>query len=83
MEEKYTGSDESMDCIFKDLRSPLMRRSNHICGFFKMQRNLSLIVFDDGVVWTLDSEDNRGVIQKSRLKMPFEKAVTVFYESEH
>ena len=83
MEETYTGSDEGMNCAFKNLRSPLMRRSNHICGFFKMHRNVSLVVFDDGVVWTLDSEDNKGVIHKQKLKLPFEKAVDVFFECEH
>jgi hypothetical protein len=48
-----------------------------------MLRNLSLIIFEDGVVWHLDNEDNRGVVSKYRLKLPFEKVVTVLYEEEH
>ena len=83
MEQEYTGSDDSIKCKYKDLQSPLMRRNSHICGFFKILRNLSLIIFEDGVVWHLDNEDNRGVVSKYRLKLPFKKVVTVLYEEEH
>ena len=77
MEPIYTGNDDSLKCYFKDLESPLMRRPNHICGFFKMNRNISLIIFDDGIVWLLDNEDNKGIVMKSHLKLPFDKVVTV------
>jgi len=29
-----------------------------------MRRNESIVVFEDGVVWTLDSENNNGVTNR-------------------
>jgi hypothetical protein len=46
-----------------------------------LQRSLSLIIFEDGDVWTLDSEDNKGIVRKYKLKLPFKKATSVLYES--
>jgi len=42
-----------------------------------MHRNTSLIIFDDGKVWLLDNEDNKGIVMKFNLKLPFDKVVNV------
>lgn len=66
----------------KDLKNPFQSKNNHICGFFKIGHNQSLIAFDDGVVWTLDNEDNNGIVLKYKLKLPFKKATSVLFNFE-
>ena len=78
IEEKQHGN-ATKTAYIKELKNPFQRRNNHICGFFKIGHNHSLIAFDDGVVWTLDNEDNKGIVLNYRLKLPFKKATVVLF----
>jgi len=80
MDEKYTGQDDPMRCYLKELVKPMNKRNFHICGFFHFYRNISYIVFEDGVVWTFNNENNAGIVHKCKLKMPFEKVCVCFFE---
>ena len=82
MDEKSHGVDEEMPCYYKELKNPMVQRNFRICGFFQKLRNESIVVFEDGVVWTLDSENNNGVTSKGKLKLPFESATNLFHETE-
>jgi hypothetical protein len=78
MKEKLTLIDQ-LTAYIKELKKPFYMRPNPICGFFKIGHNLSLIVFEDGLILTMDNEDNKGIVGKNRLKLPFKKATSVLF----
>ena len=82
MEDKFTGNDESLRVYKKDLISPFKKRDAHIIGFFRVEKSTSLIIFGDGVIWMLDSENNNGITKRFQLKFPFEKATSCLFEAE-
>jgi hypothetical protein len=61
MENRFKENDESLQVYKKDLISPFRRRDAHIIGFFRVEKSTSIIIFGDGVIWMLDSENNKGI----------------------
>ena len=59
------------------------KRNFHVVGFMHQHRNISLIVFEDGVIWSLDNENNAGIIHKCKLKMPFDRVAVCLFEPWH
>lgn len=82
METKFNTNDESLLVYKKDLNSPFRRRDAHIIGFFRVEKSTSFIIFGDGVIWMLDSENNNGITKRFQLKFPFEKVTSCLFEPE-
>jgi hypothetical protein len=52
----------------------MIKRNVRVLGLFHRKRSLVFVVFEDGVVLTLDCGNNAGVEKRVKLKMPFSRA---------
>lgn len=83
MEESFTGEDTALKVFYKDLKAPLRRRKANIIGFFRLEKSTSIMIFEDGMVWKLDSEQDTGILKHYMLKLPFAKSTECLFEAEH
>jgi hypothetical protein len=52
-----------------------------VLGLFLLKQSVFFIVFEDGVVWTMDSENNKGITKEASLKLPFVRATRAQYDT--
>jgi len=71
-----------LECTHRKQSNPLAMRNEHIMSFLKLERSLALIVFDDGVIWHYDNDQNKGKIAEHHLTLPF-KVTQVVFEAQH
>ena len=55
-------------------------RDGLMIGYFRKEKSVGYVIFEDGVVWTFDSE-KATVLKEEQLRLPFAKAHSVHYEA--
>lgn len=67
-------------CHYKDLEVPLKFKTQHVVGFFLMEKSVFMMVFDDGVVWRIMNDKNKGIIDEHELKLNFKVVTHVMFD---
>jgi hypothetical protein len=67
-------------CYYKDLEVPLKFKIQHIVGFFLMEKSVFMMVFDDGTVWRVMNDKNKGIMDEYELKLNFKVVIHVMFD---
>lgn len=67
-------------CYYKDLEAPLKLKTQHVVGLFLLEKSVFIMVFDDGVVWRLMNDKNKGIMDEHELKLNFKVVTHVMFD---